>query len=109
MTVLVRPIITERSLKQVKDFNKYTFRVGRNVNKFQIKQAVQDLYSVKVKDIRTKVSIGKTKRHGKTKKEAQAPDSKYAIVKLDPKDKIEVFEIKEKTMKKSKTKKKEQK
>ena len=67
---------------------KYLFLVDKASNKIQIKEAVEQLYKVKVKDVNTFIAKGKMKRvrHqiGKT------PDSKKAIVTLREGQKIEV-------------------
>lgn len=66
---------------------KYLFLVNKSANKIQIKQAVEQLYKVKVKHVNTFVSIGKLKRVryqlGRT------PDVKKAIVTLKAGQKIE--------------------
>lgn len=67
---------------------KYLFLVDKMANKIQIKQAVEEIYKVKVKDVNTFVSVGKLKlvRHelGRT------PDVKKAVVTLREGQKIEV-------------------
>ena len=67
---------------------KYLFLVDKSSNKIQIKEAVEHLYKVKVKEVNTFVSKGKLKRVryqiGKT------PDLKKAIVTLKEGQKIEV-------------------
>jgi large subunit ribosomal protein L23 len=67
---------------------KYLFLVDKSCNKVQIKQAVEHIYKVKVKDVNTLISPGKLKRVryqiGKT------PDYKRAIVTLKEGQKIEI-------------------
>ncbi|MBI5144560.1 MAG: 50S ribosomal protein L23 [Candidatus Omnitrophica bacterium] len=67
---------------------KYLFLVDKAANKIQIKQAVQDLYKVKVEDVNTFISWGKLKRVryqlGRT------PEVKKAVVTLKEGQKIEV-------------------
>jgi len=57
--VIERPLLTEKGavLKETK--NRYVFRVDRNANKRQIKLAVEKLFNVKVKDVRTANYHGK--------------------------------------------------
>ncbi len=66
---------------------KYLFLVNKSANKIQIKQAVEQLYKVKVKNVNTFISLGKLKRVryqlGRT------PDFKKAIVTLKQGQKIE--------------------
>ena len=68
--------------------NKYFFSVKKDANKIQIKQAVEQIYKVKVQDVNTQVVPGKLKRVrtqlGKT------PEWKKAVVTLKTGQKIEV-------------------
>ncbi len=68
--------------------NKYLFRVTPEANKIQIKQAVEEIYNVKV------LSVNTLKMHGKWKrlryKAGKTPDWKKAIVTLREGDKIEI-------------------
>ena len=48
MNILIKPIVTEKMTAQGEDFNRYGFVVAKDANKLQIKQAVEDLYDVKV-------------------------------------------------------------
>ena len=57
--IIERPMLTEKGaeLKELK--NRYVFRVNRRANKREIKEAVEKLFNVKVKDVRTAVYAGK--------------------------------------------------
>ena len=92
--VLIRPILTEKSLKLAKESNKYTFEVSRDVNKFEIKKAIERKYDVNVKNVRIINMLGKIKRFGSKRIEGRRKDFKKAIVTLDKKDKIDIFEMK---------------
>ena len=87
--VLIRPLITEKTTSMMQD-NKYTFIVPLKVNKIEIRQAVEQIFKVKVLDANTIRVMGKTKRMGKT--QGKRPDYKKAIVKLAPGQSIEFFE-----------------
>ena len=87
--VLIRPLVTEKTNAMMQD-NKYTFVVPLKVNKVQIRQAVEQIFKVKVLAIYTIRVMGKTKRMGKT--QGKRPDYKKAIVKLAPGQTIEFFE-----------------
>ena len=67
---------------------KYLFLVSKSANKIQIRQAVEEIYKVKVKDVNTFISMGKLKKVryqlGRT------PDFKKAIVTLKEGQKIEI-------------------
>ena len=55
MSVLIKPIITEKATKDSELYNCYTFVVDNSVNKIQIKQAIESTYKVSVKKIRTMI------------------------------------------------------
>lgn len=87
--VLIRPLVTEKTTAMMQD-NKYTFEVPLKANKVQIRQAVEQIFKVKVLAVYTIRVMGKTKRMGKT--EGKRSDYKKAIVKLAPGQTIEFFE-----------------
>ena len=62
MSILIKPIVTEKMTAQAEEFNRYGFMVEKSANKLQIKQAVEDLYSVKVADVNTMRYAGKSKQ-----------------------------------------------
>ena len=78
---------TEKGSSQI-DQNKYLFSVKKSANKIQIKQAVEDVYKVKVLHVNTQVVPGKLKRVryqlGRT------PDWKKAVVTLKEGQKIDL-------------------
>lgn len=87
--VIIKPLITEKSTHQQNTRNTYAFVVRDGANKPQIKQAVEKLYSVKVKDVRTLNRKGKPRRT-KYKIDTTSP-WKRAIVVLEGDSKIELF------------------
>lgn len=96
--VLIRPLITEKSLEDAKLLNEYTFEVQAASSKPQIKKAIEEIFGVKVKDVRTTKIAGKTKRFA-GRFEKKMPDVKKAVVKLEEGQKIEFFEVEEKKKK----------
>jgi large subunit ribosomal protein L23 len=62
--IIKRPIITEKAVVLKEKHNKYTFVVDKEANKFQIKQAVESLFNVKVESVHTSNYLGKSKRMG---------------------------------------------
>lgn len=86
--VIIRPVVSERSYALMEE-NKYTFEVAKNANKFQIKDAVEELFNVKVTRVNTLSVKPKTKRvryvAGKTR------SWKKAIVTVREGDSIEIF------------------
>lgn len=92
--LLLRPIITEKSLVLVKDKNTYSFEVNKAANKNQIKAVVEEEFSVKVIDLKTAILSEKTKRQkGSRNKLTRIPAKKKAMIKLKEGDKIDLFEL----------------
>ena len=77
---IVRPIITEKSSAAYQDRGEYTFEVHPDATKGAIRQAVEQLFGVKVVGVWTSNQRGKIKRVGKTV--GRRPNWKKAIVKL---------------------------
>ena len=67
MNILIKPIVTEKMTAQGEEFNRYGFVVEKSANKLEIKQAVEELYDVKVSEVNTMRYPGKSKqRHTKS-------------------------------------------
>ena len=79
---------TEKSTVSYEPQNKYLFLVAKYANKIQIKQAVEEIYKVKVRDVNINISSGKIKRV--RQQAGRTPDLKKAIVTLGEGQKIEV-------------------
>lgn len=89
VNVIIRPLVTEKTTHQQNTRNAYAFEVHPAANKQQIKQAVENLYEVKVVDVRTMNRKGKPRR---TKfKMTTTSDWKRAVVVLDENSRIELF------------------
>jgi len=88
-SVVIRPVISEKSYELLAA-NKYTFRVHPRAHKVQIRQAVEDIFGVRVRDVRTSNVKSKPKRRGLTAGQTRA--WKKAVVQLHPEDGIELFE-----------------
>lgn len=88
--IIRRPVITEKSMASMND-KKYTFVVDVHANKSMIKRAVEEVFGVKVEDVKTIRCLGKTKRVGVHV--GKRPDFKKAVIKLATDSKnIEFFE-----------------
>ncbi len=61
MTVIIKPIITEKMTHLGEKLNRYGFIVDRKANKLQITKAIKDLYGVDVASVNTMVFSGKNK------------------------------------------------
>ncbi|MCK4958612.1 MAG: 50S ribosomal protein L23 [Planctomycetes bacterium] len=64
-SVIVRPLITEQGMHFANTRNAYSFEVNAKANKIQIRKAVENLYKVKVTDVRTANYMGKPRRKGR--------------------------------------------
>lgn len=87
--IIIRPVITEKSTALMAE-SKYTFIVAPKANKVEIRQAIEQVFKVKVADVNTIRVLGKTKRMGKSV--GKRSDYKKAIVKLAPGETIAFFE-----------------
>jgi large subunit ribosomal protein L23 len=79
--------LTEKGTRQGEKLNQYTVVADRRANKLQIRQAVQELFKVKVIKVNTLNVRGKARRK-RTIQAGKAPDWKKAIVTLKDGDKI---------------------
>ena len=86
---IVRPLVTEKSSAAYQDKGEYHFEVHPEATKPQIRQAVEQLFGVKVADVWTSNQRGKIKRMGKTT--GRRNHWKKAIVTLRE-GRIEIFE-----------------
>jgi large subunit ribosomal protein L23 len=87
--VIIKPIVSEKSYALLAA-NKYTFRVHPDAHKTVIRQAVEEIFGVRVVDVRTMSVKSKPKRRGYTSGRTRA--WKKAIVELHEDDSIELFE-----------------
>lgn len=90
--VIRRPIISEKSTALAEVGNKYAFEVASQANKQEIRDAIQRLFNVKVRSVRTMVMHGKLKRIGRF--EVKRSNWKKALVTLSEGQKIDFFQTK---------------
>ena len=89
--IVIRPVITERSMNSVAD-KKYVFEVAPSAGEVEIKKAVEEIFGVKVAKVNTMHVPGKAKRMGAARP-GRTKDWKKAIVQLTEDSKtIELFE-----------------
>ena len=87
--IIIRPVVTEKS-SALMELNKYTFEVRRDVNKIQIRKAVEEAFKVKVLSVNTINVTSKPKRMGASV--GRTRSWKKAIVSLPQGQRIEFFE-----------------
>ena len=87
--ILIRPVVSEKSYHQITQ-NRYTFQVHKDAHKTQIRQAVEQLFEVKVERVNIVKVQAKPKRRGLIR--GTKPGWKKAIVQVREGDTIEIFE-----------------
>lgn len=88
--VVIRPVVTERSTLMADELDAFTFIVAPDANKIEIRRAVEQLFDVKVRSVRTMNYRGKSRRVGRNI--GRRPSFKKAIVKLVEGERIDVYE-----------------
>ena len=88
--IIKRPLLTEKSDQLREEHNQYVFEVDKHADKFEIRNAIEELFKVKVSKIRIQNYDGKVKRMGRF--EGKAAGWKKAYVTLAAGDAIELFE-----------------
>jgi large subunit ribosomal protein L23 len=87
--VIIRPVVSEKSYV-LATAEKYTFRVHKDANKTQIRQAIEQLFNVGVLEVRTSKVRSKPKRRGYTS--GRTREWKKAVVQVRQGDTIPIFQ-----------------
>jgi large subunit ribosomal protein L23 len=87
--VLLAPVVSEKSYSLIAD-RKYSFKVHKDAHKTQIRQAVEELFGVRVENVNISHVRPKPKRRGAIR--GTKPGWKKAIVQVREGDTIEIFE-----------------
>ena len=87
--VILRPIITEKTMKMMAEDNKVTFEVAKGANKVLVRQAVEALFKVDVVKVNMQNTKPKTKRVGRYTGKTSAVHK--AIVKIKEGQSIDLF------------------
>jgi large subunit ribosomal protein L23 len=87
--VLLAPVVSEKSYGQTSE-RKYTFKVHQDAHKTQVRQAVEQLFAVRVESVNISHVPSKPKRRGLHR--GRRPGWKKAVVKLREGEKIDIFE-----------------
>ena len=88
--VLIRPLMTEKSMRQKEELNTVAFKVRPDANTVEIRTAVESVFNVKVTAVRTASYEGKLKRMGRF--QGRRSDWKKAVVTLAAGHKIDLVE-----------------
>ncbi len=92
-TVLIKPLITEKTEKMSEKLNKYCFMVHKKANKIEIKKAVEAMFNVAVESVNTLIIPAKTKSRN-TKSgivRGRKPSFKKAYVTLAEGEEIDFY------------------
>lgn len=87
--IIIRPIITEKTMKLMDTDNKITFEVAKGTNKTQVRLAVEEIFGAKVEQVNILNCKPKTKRMGKYVGKTSAV--RKAVVKLPEGQDINLF------------------
>ena len=87
--IIVRPVVTEKTTDLQADANQYVFEVAKKANKIEIRKAVEMVFGVRVRKVRTQVVRGSLRRVGAHW--GLRPSWKKAIVTLHPDDTIDLY------------------
>ena len=88
--IIIRPIITEKSMRQNSEDNKITFEVAKGANKTAVAQAIQEIYNIKPEKVNIVNVRPKTKRMGRYVGKTNA--GRKAVVKLPEGQDITLFD-----------------
>lgn len=89
--VIQKPLVTEKTALKKDDQGVIAFQVHRDANKLEIKQAVETLFKVEVKDVNTVNVAGKVKRFGRNF--GKRSNWKKAYVTLKEGSNVDFFEV----------------
>ena len=90
-SVIIRPVVSEKSYDLIEG-NVYTFVVHPDANKTQIRQAIEQIFGVRVLKVNTLNRKGKRMRSRRTGTFSSRPTTKRAIVTVHGDDTIDLFE-----------------
>ena len=79
--IIIRPLVTEKTLKTQEQNNTVVFEVAKGTNKIQIRQAIEEIYDVKVESINIVNVKKKAKRMGKYEGFKKAVKKAYVVLK----------------------------
>ena len=89
--IIIAPVVSEKSYALMED-GAYTFTVRTTANKHEIRDAVQEIFGVRVAKVNTLNRPGKRKRNRRTFTYGKRPDTKRAIVTLVEGETIDLFQ-----------------
>jgi len=91
MNILKRPIVTEKTLANYKKDKKVVFEVDVDTNKTEASKVLENIYGVKVVDVKVLNRLGKYKLDRRTRRMNKTRDRKIMIFTISEKDEIDIF------------------
>ena len=93
MSIIKKPVITEKMTEQSEKYNRFAFVVDKDANKIEIKKDIEKMYDVVVTSVRTMLCIGKKRVRGTKSGMIVGKTSTYkkAIVTLAEGDNIDFY------------------
>ena len=88
--IIQRPLLTEKITNLAESNNQYAFEIAKNINKIEIKKAIENRFNVTVLSVRTMLVRGKKRKMGRF--EGKRAQWKKAIVSLKEGDTIDFVE-----------------
>jgi large subunit ribosomal protein L23 len=88
--VILSHVVTEKAERLKAEQSRYTFKVAPTANKIEVRDAVQRLFKVRVREVRVMNYLGKPRRMGRFS--GRRPDWKKAVVTLKQGERIESLE-----------------
>lgn len=87
--VIIKPMLTEKASIETENTNRYVFKVQKKANKYQVRDAVEKMFDVKVTNVKTATLPGKVRRTGKGVRKSSS--WKKAYVQIQEGQKLELF------------------
>jgi large subunit ribosomal protein L23 len=91
-SIILQPVVTEKSMEQAEEQRKYHFKVHTGANKIQIRNAIEALFNVHVTDVNTMNVVGKSRRRSYRYRIGKTAHWKKAIVTLAKGETIEIVQ-----------------
>jgi large subunit ribosomal protein L23 len=90
--IILQPLVTEKSMRESQEANKYSFRVASYANKIEIRRAIEAIFNVRVMSVNTMNVHGKSRRRSNRYRIGQTARWKKAMVTLAPGSSIDILE-----------------
>lgn len=93
MDILIKPIITEKTIRLADELNQYTFLVKGHATKITVSEAISKKFDVGVESVRMINTLGKRVTFGRGRRPGKRSNYKKALVTLKSGDSLELFNV----------------